>query len=233
MNEAVIAELLAAIPQSVRGKSGTALYTGLASWTQPSPLYLMGINPGGEPDRDTIYGNAEDMLRDPSRAVFSEYVDGVWATSKGRARPKGQAPMQKRVRHVLGRLVLDPQLVPTSNMVYVRSRQAHHISAAEMNAMANECWPFHARMIERLKVRVVLCMGGDVARFVRDKVGSHTLIDEFVEGYSTRPRKSRVYDGGKVLVVHAAHPSRSPWDQEVADISPLVARALTDPRETG
>ena len=116
VNDSVITELLDAIPESLRGLSGTALYTGLDSWTNSSPLYLMGINPGGQPGTDTIYGNAENLLHN-GPANYSAYRDERWATGSGRLYEPRQHRMQKSVLHLLDVLGLDPGLVPTSNMV--------------------------------------------------------------------------------------------------------------------
>ena len=110
-HDSPVVRLLDAIPTGLRDLSGTALYTGLSSWTTPSPLYLMGINPGGEPGDDTIYGNAINTLNNLP-ANFSAYRDEEW----GHAR--GQHPMQRSVLHVFDGLGLDPGMVPTSNMVY-------------------------------------------------------------------------------------------------------------------
>lgn len=231
MSDSAIAELLAAIPESVRWESGTALYTGLASWTQPNPLYVMGINPGGRPGGDTVYGNAEAMLRDPRKTVFSDWVNGRWAAPSGRLYEAGQHPLQRRFLHLFDVLGVDPRYVPTSNMIYVRSRQANHIAANRMNALAEECWPFHARMIERLRARVVLCMGRQVAWFVRSKVGAHTEVDRFRETYDKRSSMSVTYTGPGVTVVQVTHPRYANWVDPRADVSPLVARALAGVNE--
>ena len=89
-----------------------------------------------------------------------------------------------------------------------------------MREWAEECWPFHAEMIDRLDVRVVLCMGAAPANFVRSKVGSHTEVAAFVEA-NNRRMKSRLYVGGSVAVLQAAHPSRSYWYTEPCDLTPL------------
>lgn len=221
-----VQNILAAIPQSLRDVSGAALYTGLLSWTTSSPLYVLGINPGGDPAdiAGTVAEQAAGVLESLN---YSAYRDEKWENGRGGCYAKGRHPMQRSVLHLLHRLGLDPGKIPSSNMVYARSRQAHHIAPDDMRAWAEECWTFHAEMIERLDVRVVLCMGADVASFVRRKVGSHAEVDRFVEDRERRPRVSRTYVGGRVTVVHAAHPSRGmDWSKESCDLAPLVSRAL-------
>lgn len=230
VTHAVIAELLDAIPESLRDHSGTALDSGLASWTGSCPIYLLGYNPGGEPGTDTIYGNAENLLRN-FPANYSGYRDGTWNPG-GRWHAKGQAPMQRRVLYLLDRLGLDPGDVPTSNVIYVRSRQLAHLSREQADGWAEDCWPFHARMIERLGVKVIVCLGGDAAWFVRDKLNAHTHVDTFKETYATRHWASRTYTGPGPTVVQLTHPGRADWTSPVADPTGLVVRALEAHRET-
>lgn len=158
-DDPLLAEVLDAIPGSLRGVSGDALYSGREAWTNPSPIYLMGINPGGDPAdlSTTVATQAAAALRPDS---FSAYRDLAWTTPRGNLYEPGKHPMQRSVLHLLDRLGLDPAKVPTSNMVYARSRQAHHIAADDMRAWAEECWPFHLRMIERLGCRVVVAWEG-------------------------------------------------------------------------
>ena len=94
-----------------------------------------------------------------------------------------------------------------------------------MSSWAEECWPFHARMIERLGVRVVVCMGGDAAWFVRGKLGAHTEVDRFTET-NARGWTSRTFTSPGPTVVHATHPGRADWTNPHADVSQLVVRAL-------
>jgi hypothetical protein len=227
------ARILATIPTSLRDVSGTAPYTGLASWTQPSPLYVMGYNPGGDPAdiSRTVAENAANLFHNLP-ANYSAYRDEMWSNGRGGEYAVGQHPMQKAMLHVLGRLGLDPGLVPTSNLFYARSRRAHHVAAGDARTWIEACWPFHAAMFERLQTRVVLCLGRDSARYVRSKVGSNTVVETFREN-NGRGTSTTVYSGGSVTVVDAAHPSRSSWWTPECDITPLVARALSGDHPVG
>lgn len=219
----LIDELLESIPTSVRDQSGTAFDSGLNTWSGARPLYLLGYNPGGQPDKQTVYGNASHLLREGR--PFSNFVDSPWIV-RGHAYARGEAPMQRRVRHLLDRVGHDPREVPTSNIIYARSGQAADLDATQARDWAEECWPFHARMIERLGVQVVACFGGDAGRFVRNKLGANTLVGTFVEQYGSRTRVSRAYVGNGPAVVSLSHPARANWTSPRADPSELVVRAL-------
>lgn len=221
--EAAIAELLDAIPRSLRDLSGTALYSGLNAWMGQRPVYLLGFNPGGKPGNDTVYGNAVNLLHN-LKPNYSAYVDEWWEV-RGHRYPEGEAPMQLRVRYLLDRLGMAPGEVPTSNIIYARSPKASDLPKAQAMAWAEECWPFHARMIDRLGVRVVVCYGGDAAGFVRAKVGAHTLVETYYE-QSGRKWSSHVHAGRGPSVVQLAHPARSKWTSADADPTGLVVRAL-------
>lgn len=225
-----IAELLAAIPESMRSKSGTALYSGLDAWMGSCPIYLLGYNPGGEPGPDTIFANAEHLLHNLP-ANYSAYRDEEWNPG-GRWHAVGQAPMQQRVRYLLDRLGLDPGEVPTSNVIYVRSRRVAHVAREQAEQWAEACWPFHAQMIERLGVKVVVCLGGDAAWFVRSKMNAHIETERFVET-NRRGWISRTFAGPGPTVVQLTHPGIANWKNHTTDPTGLVLHALEAHREAG
>ena len=219
----VIAGLLDAIPESLRNVSGSAMSSGLNSWTNPSPVYLLGYNPGGDPGEDTVYGNALDLIHN-CKPDHSPYVDESWLV-RGHQYGAGEAPMQVRVRYLLDSLGLDPGSVPTSNIIYARSAVAADLDKRQALEWANLCWPFHARMIDQLRVRVVVCYGGQAAAFVRTKLFAHTHVETYRE-QSGRRWSSHVHTGPGATVVQLAHPGRSKWTSADADPTGLVLRAL-------
>lgn len=222
-------QILGLVPQNLREVPGSLLYSGRDAFANGSALYLMGINPGGDPIREpeTVAAHARKVLRFKP-ANFSEYRDGCWpAPGHGGPRPPGSAPMQQRVLHLLDTLALDPGTVPASNLVFARSRREGHIPPEQMRAWAEECWPFHQAMIKRLGARVIVCFGGTVGDFVRAKVGAREKSDQFTEG-NNRRWTSRTFRGdGGIRVVQATHPSIADWCNPATDMSPLVMRALS------
>lgn len=213
--------LLDAIPASVRDVPGAAFYSGAEAYAAPTPLYVLGLNPGGgDEGAQTVLEATQDMV---ARQEYNAFRHGTW-------QPNGRpTKMQKSVMHVLdglrdAGLAPDATAVPCSNVVFRHTPRSHDLTD-KAQAMA-ECWPVHAELIERLQVRVVLCIGGEAAGFVRNQVGAHTLEATFVEGHGLR-NKSHIYTGPDVTVVHAVHTTVSAWYTAPCDITPLVARALT------
>lgn len=224
MSDVLVAELLDAIPEGLRGMSGGVFYSGLDAWSGSRPVYLLGYNPGGKPGTDTVYGQAETLLR-TEPGDFSEYVHREWVV-RGHRYDAGQAPMQLRVRYLLGRLGLDPGAVPASNIIYARSSRAADLSRTDARSWPEACWPFHQRMIQRLGVEVVVCFGGKAASFVRRNLKANHKVDEFTETYADRSYTSATYSGPGPTVVHLTHPGTVDWRAPEADPTGLAVRAL-------
>jgi hypothetical protein len=229
VNDLIVDELLAAVPADVLHVPGVLAYSGREAWTSDSPVYLLGLNPGGDPalSRQTVAEQFASALTGPPN--YSAYRDEAWSKPKGGSRAPGQAPLQRRVRHMLDALGLDPGAVPSSNLVFVRSRREADIRADEMWTLAERCWPFHSAIIDRLGVRVVVCFGGTVAAFVREKVGADTESDRYVER-NRRGWTSRAFKGDRVTVVQLTHPSLADWTNPDSDPTGLAVRALANHR---
>ena len=209
--------------------SGHLIYTGRDAWTGPSPLYLIGVNPGGDPDviRETVTSSTERILRREA-ANWSAYRDDRWTHPSGGTRPPESRLCSRTCCICSARWVSDPGTVPASNLVFVRSRAEGDIPGQQMRALAEACWPFHRGVIDRLGIRVVVCFGGTAGDFVRANAGARHEVDRFVEA-NGRGWTSRTYRGRSgVKVVQVTHPSRAMWLNPATDVSPLIGRALGD-----
>ena len=88
--------------------------------------------------------------------------------------------------------------------------------------------PMVAHVIERLAPKVILCLGSGAGAVVREWLGAHREVGQFVEK-NDRRWVSRTYKSARgQRVVVATHPSRVDWVNPAADPSPLVAAALHD-----
>ena len=219
----VIESLAMNIPGEFRDKSGSVFYSGRAAFSGTCPLYILGLNPGGDPtlqERETVEWHTRKVLADKP-AIWSEYSDESWGGS-----PRGRRGMQPRVTDLLGRLGLEPGTVPASNVIFLRSRREGTL-AGELERLAETCWPFHRAVIEHVRPTVILCLGKTAGEFVRRKAGALDQVDTFVER-NGRCWKSRTFanaDGLKVVVV--THPSVADWTAPETDPSELVRRALS------
>lgn len=217
----LIDQLCAKIPPQLGANSGGVFYSGSDAFIPPKPLYVLGINPGGDPadhTDNTISESNKAFARVPAR--WSAYRDETW-----RGRGAGTVGMQPRVLHMFKQLNLDPVEVPCSNLIFVRSRREADIRA-DFEKLANLCWPFHALAIEQLRPRAVLCFGRKVGKYVRTRVGADKEEGQFIERNMRRWRSQVFSNSMGLRVVVATHPSIADWCAPSADPSGLVKEAL-------
>jgi uracil-DNA glycosylase family 4 len=214
-------ELARLVPRSLCARSGKAFYSGRLAFSPRSPLYVLGINPGGDPSKQatsTVAVHTEEVLT-LKPDDWSEYRDESWRGGK-----PGTAGMQPRVLHLLESLGLSPGRVPCSNLVFVRSRRVANLG--NMQALADLCWPFHARAIELLKPKAILCFGKTAGNYVKRRLQAARLCDEFVEKNNRRWRSAVFSNPGCISVIVATHPSVADWCVPGTDPSGLVGRVL-------
>jgi hypothetical protein len=219
---AIAKELIGQIPRDILSRSGKIFYSGSVAFTAPAPLYVLGLNPGGDPrehEAETIESHA-DAVWEKLPADWSAYRDESWKGASA-----GSHGMQPRVLHLFAGLGLSPGHVPCSNLVFVRSRREGNLKQ-EMQNLADLCWPFHALAIQQLRPSAILCFGKTAGQYVCGKVGAKEPCGEFVEGNNRRWR-SRAYASTTGLkVVVATHPSVANWCTPTADPTPLVRGVL-------
>lgn len=207
-------------------RSGSVFYTGCEAFSGTKPLYLLGLNPGGDPTaqaRNTIASHLEHFYN--RQRPWSAYADDSW---------EGAAPgtwgMQPRVLHMLGRLGLDPRQVPASNLIFARTRNEADLRN-ERDALIEECWPVHQAVIDSLQVRAIVCFGGTTGRLVKKLVGAVKPMGTYREtnerGWLSEAHASR--DGRAVITV--SHPSRADWRNPAADPTGLVGQVLREVQE--
>lgn len=215
-------DLLTLVPDSLRERSGEVFYSGRAAFARPAPLYLLGLNPGGDPIRQAseTVGRSLDEARSRAKDRWSSYADESWG-----GRPPGTAKMQPRVLHMMDRLGLDVRQVPASNVVFVRTTREAALKS-EKAALLRDCWSVHQSVVDNLGVCVVACMGGTAGEWVRSMVGADTLIDSWSETNARRWTSWTHSGPSGIQVVTLTHPSIAAWNSEDADPSALVAAAL-------
>lgn len=218
----IIESFVSLIPRSLVHESGKVFYSGREAFSSPAPLYVLGVNPGGDPENyknETVENHTRQVLTSlPSN--WSAYRDESWE----RAVP-GTHGMAPRVLHLFRRVGLEPGRVPASNLFFVRSRREAHIKERQV-ALAELCWPFHARVIERLRPRAVLCLGGTAGTYVRKKLGADRPVGQFVERNNRRWTSQSFENANGLRVVVATHPSVADWCAQATDPTELVVQAL-------
>jgi hypothetical protein len=214
-------DLLKLVPPDLMERSGRVFYSGRAAFTRPAPLYLLGLNPGGDPIQQAMETIGSCVEQSASRPFeWSAYVDEAW-----RGRAPGSKPLQRRVQHLLRQAGLDPHRVPAANVVFVRSRRESEL-AAEKAHLLDACWPVHAALISTLGVKVIACLGGTAGRWVGERLGALELVDTFTEANDRRWTSHTHANGDGLKVVTLTHPSIADWCAPATDPTALVTRAL-------
>ncbi|MFA7382966.1 MAG: uracil-DNA glycosylase family protein [Desulfurivibrionaceae bacterium] len=212
------------IPDELINKSGAVFYSGRNAFSGNKDLYVLGLNPGGSPDKqfsDTIKSSIKQILENKAYD-WSAYRDELW----GKVNP-GTWGMQPRVLHLFSNLGLNPGDIPSSNIIFVRSQREINIRK-DADQLSEYCWPFHRAVIEELKPKAILCFGKTAGNLVRKKLAADRHIDEFIET-NKRNWKSQAFisiEGVKVIV--ATHPSIADWTSADTDPSPMIKRVINN-----
>jgi len=211
------------IPSELLLRSGKVFYSGRIAFSTRSLLYIIGLNPGGDPPN-----HQEETVGTHTAKVLGSYPDdwSAYRDESWEGKPPGTYGMAPRVLHLFSRLGLNLCEVPASNLSFVRSRREGEISRKEMISFADLCWPFHAFVINELKPRVILCLGGTAGDYVRRKFEANKLFREFIENNNRRWRSTAFDSISGMRVVVATCPSIADWTAIETDPSQLVREAL-------
>src|SRR3982751_3732883 len=90
-------------------ESGQVLYSGLET-LRPGSIYLLGLNPGGEPGNKRLMTVSQSLKSLPTNKTNS-YLDSTWS---------GRDVLQRRVLWLLAGLGFHPRQVAASNLCFVR-----------------------------------------------------------------------------------------------------------------
>jgi hypothetical protein len=218
----MIDDLFGFVPTQLLDESGTVFYSGRDAFSNPSPLYLLGLNPGGSPVdqvRETLSWHSNRVLHEEPNN-WSAYRDESWQGAS-----PGTRGMQPRVLHLLRRLGRNAGGVPSSNLIFVRASREIDLKGRE-HELADACWAFHERVIDLLNIKVVLCFGRFSGDWVRRKLGADEHVETFIENNARRWASHAFRNLSGTAVVIATHPSVAAWNTPAADPTHLVEHLL-------
>lgn len=219
----MIEDFVKYVPKPILEESGAVFYSGRAAFSNPARLYILGFNPGGSAEKlaDYTMDKHIKLVLDKKPNEWSEYCDECW---KG---APGTSGLQPRILHMLGRLNMNPRHVPSSNVVFVRSQSEKKLGDRFEN-LANDCWSFHENVIDKLGVKVILCFGQKAGYWIVKKLKANQKVGEFVEKNNRGWRTVALSSSQGIVVVIAAHPSRSNWRNRKCDPTDLVRDVLNN-----
>ena len=180
----------------VLDRSGAVLYSACHT-LRPGPVYLLGLNPGGDPVQitSTIAGSLKGL---PDKTENS-YTDENWGLRDGK---EVKSPLQTRLQLLAKSLNLSLQDICASNLIFMRSRSAAGI---DFRADAETCWPVHEQILDIVQPSLVITFGNSERSpyaFLRDKLPHRAGEETCDSGHGTW--KCRGFEGewrGKRLYV--------------------------------
>ncbi len=150
-------------------KPGAIFYSGRSTLKQ-GPIYLMGLNPGGDP-KGTINCDLTAWMN--GKANFSGYCDEPWSTDKKKYE-EGEAPHQQRVKKLCKILCAKQEMLDqeeasdnekvrnvfSANAIFVRTRKASNLmDVPEYCEIRERCWEVHKLFLQIVKPKLIVCLG--------------------------------------------------------------------------
>ncbi|MCP4934709.1 MAG: hypothetical protein GY927_11015 [bacterium] len=222
----MIEELAKCIPSELRFKSGNVFYSGRAAWNAPAEIYILGFNPGGEPPLigasdensfDTVGGHTRFILKNAFEH-YSTWLDASWNSNQ-----PGEAPLQKSMQHVMNKLGLDLRFLPSSNLVFPRSKGSSDLGNEEKK-LIEQCWPFHQLVIDNLTPKVLFCFGVPTGEIAAKHLAAPPELFAKNKIYSYSYKAWKVDQGPLVFGLH--HPSYANWTIPKYDPSDWIADTI-------
>lgn len=174
MNSDVVANIVhSCMPSKLYCKPGAVLVSGANTLTA-GPVYVLGLNPGGDPVR--IPRPIIESVAPPDGT--SSYTHDCWQPKCSEAQPcshldsEGLIKRQFLVRHQRNMIALcatlgaTPQTLFSANAVFARStakatlREQTGLSLAEW---WSACWPVHQQFLAIVRPRLIVTLGYGMA----------------------------------------------------------------------
>src|ERR1700690_384048 len=113
MNAAqAVNRILKDCPRRLLKENGRVIYSA-ASTFRPGKLYIMGLNPGGDPKNHP--GTVRQSLLDFPKRTENAYLDEKW-------RKSGASPLQQRLCWLTCQLGCSLRNVFATNLIFVRTQ---------------------------------------------------------------------------------------------------------------
>ncbi|HEY9215017.1 MAG TPA: hypothetical protein VIQ29_19465 [Ancylobacter sp.] len=147
---------------NIAGKSGKLLYSSRTTLS-PGELYVLGFNPGGDPnvENETV---AENIAATP-QSGWNEYTHGIWKL-RDKVYPAGEQPRQRRIRSFFDVAGYDITAAFCSNVFFMRGIDVQRsVKTTDFSVLANECAFLHRFMLDVVRPRIVVCFGHDAFRW--------------------------------------------------------------------
>ena len=168
-------------------RPGAVLFSG-ADTLVSGAFYVMGFNPGGNPDwpdegSDLISGDCSSDVQ-TIHASFERGMSNYNDWTDGRYGSGGTlSPLQKRIRSVFEALGTDPRRTFSTNALFTRSSAASR-TEGPWQLWWEHCWPVHRMFIAVVRPRVIVCLGD----------GPDPSTWELLRLTKPKPQRQKAYD---------------------------------------
>jgi hypothetical protein len=206
------------MPKGILNASGRFLYSDICT-LQSDNVYLLGINPGGDPKdtkkyeflKDEIYSwNKRKPVKQcpvskkcsiktskgcPPKFFCNAYLDEEWISKK-----PGEALFQKNVQTLCWKINLCPRQVCASNFFFVRSKGVNKLRCILREEKTNKChfWRIHEKVMSIVMPRRIIVIGKgiykDLVNFLcLEKQPTRTY--PFLQKYRGKTMKGEIVEG--------------------------------------
>lgn len=140
--------------------SGAVFYSGRKTLEGKNDFYLMGLNPGGDPDsmkKETIEKSLADWQEE--KADWSAYRHQYWGRKEVYLEEeKGNFSHQKGVRAFCNKcLGPDVTEVPSANAIFRRTKKGKDLPKdTELDRI---CWQVHRLLFSKVQPKYIICLG--------------------------------------------------------------------------
>ena len=196
----------------VLSRPGGILYSA-AKTLRPGSLYIMGLNPGGDPENSKSHNIGTSLDQLPQR-TSNAYIDEAWDRGS-HPLEKGQAPLQKRMVFLAQSLGCALEGVCATTLIFMQTRSARDL---QFGRDAERCWPVHEMMLAMVRPKLILAFGNSAISpygYLRQVHASATEV-RFPAGHGSWQCKTFTtqISGATVTVIGLPHLSRySPLDK--------------------
>lgn len=221
-------ELIHLIPDSLLHEPGRAFNSGRLAFSAPSGIYILLLNPSyADDDPQQVVSQQAREVAKRKPEDWCAFLDDQWGN-----RPPGKHFLQRNLLRLYARLGVSPRKAPSSQLVFLATKTPADLKKRpDFQDLLEDCWQFHAAVIQTLQPRAIVCVGKDAADFARRKLNANALVAEHCADVGKRPRTSQSHKNAQGITVislpHPAAPGFGPdWTYEETD---LVAHALKRP----
>lgn len=150
-------------------RPGTVLYSSLAS-VRPFHVYVMGLNPGGDPAAETrpLIGTlaAPDGQSFYTHDCWQKHCPGggscAHVDESGAVFPDALRLHQRVVVDLAELVGTTPPMLPSANAIFGRSTEIAKLkdeTGHSLTEWSAACWPVHQRLLAVVRPRVIVTLG--------------------------------------------------------------------------